>query len=184
MPFVIIAPGKQVAEDRRAAATHAAKPPYRMTIAPGKLAVVLSGVILLGMSPAFASDISQNELLKELRRLSERIEKLETRNAELEKNVQAPVPDPDAGLSKRIQVLEENDARMDAALDSDRLSEKEPEIVTRLKDVEFRTLSMQKQARAIESLEGITASDSLVMRQRCLGVTGKTPVEKCVLTVL
>jgi hypothetical protein len=41
--------------------------------------------------------------------------------------------------------------------------EKEPEIVTRLKDVEFRTLSMQKQARAIKSLEGITASGSLVM---------------------
>ena len=68
----------------------------------------------------------------ELKRLAERIEKLEARNRELEK-----------------------------ALESDRLSEKEPELVMRLKAVEFQTLSMQKQARQIEALEGISVGASL-----------------------
>ncbi len=68
----------------------------------------------------------------ELKRLAERVEKLEARNRELEK-----------------------------ALDSERLSEKEPELVTRLKAVEFRALSMQKQARQIEALEGISVGASL-----------------------
>jgi len=71
-------------------------------------------------------------VLAELKRLAERIEKLEARNRELEK-----------------------------ALESDRLSEKEPELVMRLKAVEFQTLSMQKQARQIEALEGITVGASL-----------------------
>ncbi|MBI5890483.1 MAG: carbohydrate porin [Nitrosomonadales bacterium] len=65
-------------------------------------------------------------------------------------------------LEQRIKALEENNANMNAALDSDRISEKDPEVVMRLKDIEFRTLAMQKQARTIESLEGITVGASLV----------------------
>ena len=125
------------------------------------LAAALVGVMLA--VPAFAADPSQAELLKEMRRLSERMEKLEARNAELEKKAQTSPAKPEGELAQRVKALEENNARMDSALDSDRLSEKDPEVVTRLKDIEFRTLSMQKQARTIESLEGITASGSLVM---------------------
>src|SRR3972149_2030317 len=66
-------------------------------------------------------------------------------------------------LEQRIKTLEENNTRMETALDSDRLSDKDPEVVARLKAIESRTLSMQKQARTIESLEGITAGASLVM---------------------
>jgi hypothetical protein len=65
-------------------------------------------------------------------------------------------------LEQRIKALEENKANMDSALESDRISEKDPEVVMRLKDIEFRTLAMQKQARTIESLEGITVGASLV----------------------
>ena len=79
-----------------------------------------------------AAAAGNDAVLVELKRLAERIEKLEARNRELEK-----------------------------ALESDRLSEKEPELVTRLKAVEFQTLSMQKQARQIEALEGISVGASL-----------------------
>ena len=64
-------------------------------------------------------------------------------------------------LAARIEMLEKQNKEMEKALDTQRLSEKEPELVTRLKAVEFQTLSMQKQARQIESLEGITVGASL-----------------------
>lgn len=127
------------------------------------LAVALAGIMLAGAVPAFAADPPQAELLKELRRMSERLEKLEARNAELEKKEQTSPAKGDAELAQRIKALEENNAKMEAALESDRLSEKDPEVVTRLKDIEIRTQSMQKQARAIESLEGVTAGASLTM---------------------
>jgi hypothetical protein len=81
--------------------------------------------------PAFAAE-DMAVLKAELKRLSERIENLERQNKDVEK-----------------------------ALTTERLSEKEPEIATRLKAIEFQTLTMQKQARQIESLEGITVGASL-----------------------
>lgn len=65
-------------------------------------------------------------------------------------------------LALRLEALEKHDQEMERALASDRVSEKEPEIATRLKAIEFQTLSMQKQARQIEALEGITVGTSLV----------------------
>jgi high affinity Mn2+ porin len=76
--------------------------------------------------------VAQETLQSEVRRLAERLEQLERQNAALEK-----------------------------ALASERISEQEPEVVTRLKAVEFQTLSMQKQARQIEALEGISVGASL-----------------------
>lgn len=63
-------------------------------------------------------------------------------------------------LKERVHQLEEEKARTETALGSERMSEQEPEIVTRLKDVEMRALTMQKQARTIEALEGINAGVS------------------------
>lgn len=137
---------------------------------PKHLVVALAGAMLAGSLPALAAEPSQAELLKELRRLSERMEKLENRNAELErrneeieKRVQATPAKQETELARRVKTLEENSSKMETALESDRLSEKDPEVITRLKDIEFRTLSMQKQTRMIESLEGITAGASLTM---------------------
>ncbi|MBI5783028.1 MAG: carbohydrate porin [Gammaproteobacteria bacterium] len=65
-----------------------------------------------------------------------------------------------AELLKRIERLEKRNEELEKALEGERVSEKEPELATRLKAVEFQTLSMQKQARMIESLEGITAGVS------------------------
>ncbi|MDA8254615.1 MAG: hypothetical protein M0Z99_03075 [Betaproteobacteria bacterium] len=64
-------------------------------------------------------------------------------------------------LAARVEALEQQNKAMEQSLASERLSEKEPEIATRLKAVEFQTLSMQKQARQIEALEGITVGASL-----------------------
>ncbi len=63
-------------------------------------------------------------------------------------------------LKERVHKLEEEKAREEKALSGERVSEEEPEIVTRLKAVEFQALGMQKQARTIEALEGITAGVS------------------------
>ena len=64
-------------------------------------------------------------------------------------------------LIERVERLEKRNQELEQALQSERLSEKDPEIATRLKAVEFQTLAMQKQARQIEALEGITVSASL-----------------------
>jgi hypothetical protein len=65
-----------------------------------------------------------------------------------------------AELLERIKRLEKKNEDLEKALEGGRISENEPELATRLKAVEFQTLSMQKQARTIESLEGITAGVS------------------------
>lgn len=114
----------------------------------------------LGASvPALASEA---ELMKELNRLSARLEKLEKRNQELENKLTAPAATPIA-LEKRVAQLEESKAQVEQSLSLERLSDKDSEEIMRLKDVEFRVLSMQKQARTIESLEGISVGASLVM---------------------
>ncbi|TAN79116.1 MAG: hypothetical protein EPN14_06115, partial [Gallionella sp.] len=64
-------------------------------------------------------------------------------------------------LVQRVEALEQQNKEMEKSLASERISEKEPEVVTRLKAVEFQALSMQKQARQIEALEGISVGASL-----------------------
>ncbi|MFA7293751.1 MAG: carbohydrate porin [Rhodocyclaceae bacterium] len=75
-------------------------------------------------------------------------------------------------LAERIETLERQNLEMEKALSTERLSEREPEIVTRLKAVEFQTLAMQKQARQIESLEDITAGATLTSVLQKVGAGG------------
>lgn len=65
-------------------------------------------------------------------------------------------------LLERIEQLERQQQAEEEALHNDRLREQDPELITRLKDVEFRTLSLQKQARMVEALDGVTAGVGLV----------------------
>ena len=119
-------------------------PPFK----PKHLASALAGIILAGSIPAFAADPTQAELLKELRRLSERLEKLEAHNAKLE-----------------------------AALEDDRLSENQPELATRLKATESKAYGMQKMARTVEALDGVSAGVSLTtVAQRASGVPAGTDI--------
>lgn len=82
-------------------------------------------------------------------------------------------------LSTRIENLERQNKDMEQSLATERLSDREPEIATRLKAVEFQTLSMQKQARQIEALEGITVGASLtgVLQKVGAGDTASTAAE-------
>jgi hypothetical protein len=65
-------------------------------------------------------------------------------------------------LAERIEAIEKHNKELEQSLATERISEQEPEVVTRLKAVEFQTLSMQKQARQIEALEGVSVGASLV----------------------
>lgn len=60
-------------------------------------------------------------------------------------------------LEARITSLESRNAALESALDDDHLRADAPDLATRLKAVEFQTLGMQRQARMVEALEGITA---------------------------
>ena len=64
-------------------------------------------------------------------------------------------------LANRVEALEKQNKELEQSLSSERISEQDPEITTRLKAVEFQTLAMQKQARQIEALEGISVGASL-----------------------
>lgn len=117
---------------------------------------------LLGLAlDAAAAEPQLSDVLAEIKRLQKKVEQLEKNNTELEKRLQGAAPDP--ALAQRVKQLEETAARTEEALGSERLSQAEPELVTRLKAVETQALSMQKQARAIEALEGVTAGVSLTM---------------------
>jgi len=121
-----------------------------------RAALLLAAMLASATAPALAKTGDYAALLAELNKVSERVEKLEARNRELEQRTASTT-----ATEKRLQVLEESNMQMEKALASDRLSDKEPELATRLKAVETQALSMQKQARQIESLEGISVSASL-----------------------
>lgn len=78
-------------------------------------------------------------------------------------------------LLERVDQLERAQSQTEQALSTERLSEKEPELITRLKAVEFQTLEMKKQARQIEAMEGVTVGASVTsVLQRVVG-SGSLP---------
>lgn len=123
---------------------------------PRSLPIAALALGLLGGAAHAASDPAamMAQMQQQMQDMAKRLQQLEQRNRELEKR------------------LDGTQAETDKALASDRLSESEPELVTRLKAVEYQTLSMQKQARQIEALEGITASASLVAMVQHVGSGG------------
>ncbi len=88
----------------------------------------------------------------------------------------ARAADPDlADLDARVRKLEEEQARINEGLSREEMSEREPELTSRLKAVEYQAQGMLKQARTVEALEGITAGFSLTtVGQWPRGIT--TPV--------
>lgn len=81
-----------------------------------------------------------------LQKILTRMEKLEARNAELE---------------KEVKTLKADNARVTEALDSPRISENEPEITARLKAIEKDALGMKKSAKKIEDLDGLKATANI-----------------------
>jgi hypothetical protein len=95
-----------------------------------------------------------------LQKLVERMEKLEARNAELEKEVKAL-----KGESEEIA----------KGLESPRLSENEPELTVRLKGAEKDALEMKKSAKLADKLDGIKVGAALTtVAQHASGLPGGT----------
>ena len=133
----------------------ASLPPFR------PLALACAALLAV---PAWAAP-SQEELLRMLEQMNRRLEQLEKRNGELEKQMQARPAAP--LIETRVQSLEEAQARITKGLESENISEYEPELTSRLKAVEYQSLNSLKAARVIQSLDGVTAGISLttVMQQ-------------------
>lgn len=146
---------------------------------------LLVAALLAGSGPALAEELSANpsqtELIQLLQQMNQRLEKLEQRNAQLEKQVaqqgstsrkrqpQSPLAaavmdkvqgHPEGALEKRVEALEAQNTRVAQGLESEEVSENEPELTARLKAVEYQSLDMLKMARTVEALDGITAGVS------------------------
>lgn len=132
------------------------------------VALAVAGLCAAG--PACAGDTSQAELIKELRRLSERLEKLEKHNADLERKLQSQ-GEP---LAPRVKALEDYTARIEKGLASENVSENEPELTARLKAAEYQGLEMQKSSKVVESLDGIKAGASFTtVAQKASGIENR-----------
>lgn len=105
-------------------------------------ALAAAGIGSLAM-PAMAAKAVDPALLE---KLAARLEKLEARNAELE---------------KEVKTLKSDNEKIVQGLESDRISQYEPELTARLKAVEQETADMKKGAKKLEALDGIKAGVSL-----------------------
>jgi high affinity Mn2+ porin len=107
-----------------------------------KLAKLTAALVAAGLAlPVIAAPDTAT-----LQKLVERMEKLEARNAELEKQV------------KSLQGESEEIAK---GLDSPRLSQYEPELTVRLKAVEKDALEMKKSASLADKFDGIKVGAAL-----------------------
>lgn len=135
----------------------------RVHIQPKPLA--LAAALFSAIGCAHAAAPSQADLIKLLEKLNQRMERLEQRNAELERELRDTRKQqqtaPAANVEKRLQTLEQQQDNIAKSLDSDRISEKEPEITSRLKAVEMQTASMQAATKKIDALDGVSAGLSL-----------------------
>ncbi|MCE1181442.1 MAG: carbohydrate porin [Rhodocyclales bacterium] len=108
-----------------------------------KLSKITAALVAAGLALPALADSKETELMQ---KLMARLDKLEARNAELEKEVKS---------------LKGENQAIAAGLDSPRLSENEPELTVRLKAVEKDALEMKKAAKIAEGLEGIKVGASL-----------------------
>jgi hypothetical protein len=131
-----------------------------------KLAKITAALVAAGLAlPALAGP-KEIELLQ---KLTSRLEKLEARNAELEKKLEAR----NSGLEQQVKTLKDESNAVAAGLDSPRLSQYEPELTVRLKAVEKDALEMKKAAKIAEGLEGIKVSAALAtVGQHASGLPG------------
>jgi hypothetical protein len=119
-------------------------------------ALLVAALGASGMSHA-AGD--QDKLMVQMKRLIERVEKLERRNSELEARLAGGGNAP--ALSQRVAALEKANKDLSAGLESDRISEHEPALATRLKAVEARTEAITAPSVLAEALDGIEVGASV-----------------------
>ncbi len=119
-------------------------------------------VAALATMPLQAAAPTQEELLRLIEKLNARVERLEKRNAELETQQPARGLVAQADLERRIGVLEVQQQDVAKGLDSERISENEPDLTVRIKALEAETAEMKRSARKIDGLDGIKIGASLV----------------------
>lgn len=131
-----------------------------------KLAKITAALVAAGLAVPALAGPKEIELLE---KLTARLEKLEARNAELEKKLEAR----NSGLEQQVKTLKDESDAVAAGLDSPRLSQYEPELTVRLKAVEKDALEMKKAAKIAEGLEGIKVSAALAtVGQHASGLPG------------
>ena len=139
--------------------------------------LALAAALFCAVGGAHAAPPSQGELIKLMEKLNQRMERLEQRNAELERELrdsrkQRPAA-PAADVEKRLQTLEQQQESIAKSLESDAISEKEPELTSRLKAVEMQAASMQSATKKIDALDGVSAGFSLTtVAQKPYGTPG------------
>lgn len=111
---------------------------------------------------------SEADLGRLLEQLKIRVERLEQRNTDLERELansrsrQAGQPTPGGReIEQRVQALEHHQTRISQSLERAAISENVPDLSGRLKAVEAQAQSMQNAARKINGLEGVNAELSL-----------------------
>lgn len=124
--------------------------------------LVLAGALLCAGNGAQAETAVDARLMELVQKLNDRVERLERRNAELEKQI-APQTAPTAEIDRRLRSLEHANAQLEKSLDSESISENEPELSARLKAVEQSTLAMQKPVSKIDALDGLAVEAALTM---------------------
>ncbi len=126
----------------------------------------------LCVAPAIAAQPAPDpaEMMSLLKRLAERLDQLEKRNAELEAQLKGAKA-PAQPLEQRIRSLEAYRESIETGLAREGVSEKESELTARLKSVEYTALDIQKQAKVIDSLKGFSAGASFAsVGQRATGI--------------
>ncbi|HZX30588.1 MAG TPA: carbohydrate porin, partial [Rhodocyclaceae bacterium] len=110
-----------------------------------RLSVLTAALVAAGLTvPAFAAPTPDMAAL--LEKMQTRLDQLEARNSELEKEVKS---------------LKGHNEEVDKGLESERLSQYEPELTSRLKAVEKDALDMKKAAKKIDALDGVVATASV-----------------------
>ena len=147
-----------------------------MPLLPKRQTLALA--LFCAIGSAVAAPPSQADLVRLVEKLNQRMERLEQRNAELERELrndrapQASGKTPGAAdVEKRVQALETRQEEVARSLESDTISEKEPELTARLKALESQATSAQSAARKVEALAGVSAGLSLTtVAQKPFGV--------------
>lgn len=135
-----------------------------------------AALLCAAASGANAAAPSQADLLTLVEKLNQRMERLEQRNAELEQELRAGGRQrqtkgaSERDVERRVLALEKQQENLTRSLDSDTISEKDPDLAVRLKVVETQAQSMLSAARTIDALDGISAGLSLTtVAQRASG---------------
>ena len=110
---------------------------------------------------AGAAQTADSKLLKLVQQLGGRLERLEQRNSELERQLAARPTPAAVDVGRRLDALEQENRQIARGLERDTISENEPELTYRLKAVEKDALDMKKSAKKIDALDGLQVNASL-----------------------